>query len=203
MRQCPKCEKWTLEFDEYFGRFRCFNPDCSWMAISSAELEIRSIRRGKKPQPRITKEIAELGITITFAYDDESDALLVDFGLEEPTFDFPEGDGRMIWKIGRDSGSVAGFNILLFKAFALSAVRIDLEARKETIERVLERMPSARSSGRVSRVLIDSVEVTAGSRKGESRTREPAISDAFTEAVETISATFASPGGQSAEHTPT
>jgi len=32
MRKCPKCNKWTLEFDDYFGRYRCFNPDCEFWA---------------------------------------------------------------------------------------------------------------------------------------------------------------------------
>jgi len=191
MRKCPKCGKWTLEFDEYFGRFRCFNGDCAWMAMSSAELEIRSLRRGKGPEVFAEKEIPKLGITFTAAYDAENDALLFDFGLDEPTFDLPEGDGRMIWKIGRDSGSVARFTILLAKTFAISEVRIDLAARKETIERVLERMPTARSSGRVTRVLIDAVEVTARSTRGEQRPSKPELSNAFTEAIEKFSSTYA------------
>jgi hypothetical protein len=202
MRKCPKCDKWTLEFDEYFGRFRCFNAECGWMAMSSAELEIRSLRRGEEPPVLVKKEIPELGITFTSTYDAENDALLFDFGLDEPTFDLPEGDGRMIWKVGRDSGSVAGFSILLAKRFAISEVRIDLAARKETIERVLERMPSARSSGRVTRVLIDAVEVTARSTRGEQRPSKPELSNAFREAIEKFSSTYAPSLVHTAEHTP-
>jgi hypothetical protein len=213
MKKCPKCDKWTLEFDEYFGRFRCFNGDCGWMAMSSAELEIRSLRSGRKPDVLVKKEIPELGLTFTSAYDAENDALLFDFGLDEPTFDLPEGDGRMIWKIGRDSGSVAGFTILLAKRFAISEVAIKLAgrketiervlaARKETIERVLERLLGAASSGRVTRVLIDAVEVTARSTKVESRAPQPKMMEAIGEGVAAFTSRYVPAALQNGEYAP-
>ncbi len=137
MRQCPKCQKWSMDFDEYFGRFRCY--DCGWMPPSTAEREIRLLRSYKQPLKLDSQEIPELGMTITPVYDVENDALSFDFGLNEPTIDLPESNGRMIWKIGLNSGKVAGFTIIGARELSLSHISIQFIARrKEDIEQICE-----------------------------------------------------------------
>ena len=90
MRQCPKCQQWTMDFDEYFRRFRCLDRECGWMAPSSAEREIRLLRSYAQPTRFDPVAVPDLGLTLTPWYDPASDALSVDFGLDEPTFDLPE-----------------------------------------------------------------------------------------------------------------
>jgi len=161
MTQCPSCQKWTLDFDDYFGRFRCFNPDCGWMPASSVDREIQLLRAHRQPSELCSQHIEELGITLRASYDPVNDALLFDFGLDEPTFEMPEGDGIMVWRIGRLTGSVAGFAMLGAKKFGVAKVDVDLDARKESIERGIRNFPKALASGRPTRVLIKSVGVTA------------------------------------------
>ena len=112
MRQCPKCRKWTMDFDEYFGRFRCLASDCGWMPPSTAEREIRLLRSHTQPTRLESVTIGELGLTLTPSYDAENDAISFDFGLDEPTYDLPEPDGKMIWRIVRSTDRVAGFTIV-------------------------------------------------------------------------------------------
>lgn len=183
MKKCPKCKEWTLEFDEYFGRFRCFNPACTWMQISSAEREIRLLRSHKTPEPLNKTVIEELGFVVTAAYDSESDALLFDFGLNEPAFDLPEDDGRMIWKIGRHSNSVTGFTILGAKAFGVSHIDINIAARKEHIERGLKMFPGVLAAGRPTRIMIERITVEARSDELEASPSDQRIDDAFQEAI--------------------
>jgi len=161
MRKCPSCQKWTLDFDDYFGRYRCFNPECAWMPPSSTEREIRLLRSRKEPTLVSRQRIEDLDLTFTACYDSENDALVFDFGLSEPTFDLPEADGRMVWRIGRQSDSVSGFCILGAKKFGVSGVVVDVLARKEDIERSLKSIGGVSSSGTVTRVLIDKVLVSA------------------------------------------
>lgn len=161
MRKCPSCQKWTLDFDDYFGRYRCFNPDCAWMPPSSTEREIRLLRTRKEPTFITQQSIEEFDLTFSTSYDSENDALVFDFGLNEPTFDLPEPDGRMIWRIGRHSDSVAGFCILGAKEFGMSGVDVDVVARKEDIERSLKSIGGSRCCGMATRVLIDKVSVSA------------------------------------------
>ncbi len=183
MRKCPDCGHWTLDFDEYFGRFRCFGPKCGWMPASSAEREIRLLREHRQPRTVDVVRIPELGLTMNCAYDSESDVLLFDFGLEEPTFDLPESDGRMIWLIGRESGSAAGFTLLNARKWGVSEIQINIAARKRDIETRLRRFPGAVMSGRPTRVLIENVAVTARSKEEAPQISEPQIRDAFQEAL--------------------
>jgi hypothetical protein len=90
----------------------------------------------------------------------------------------------MIWKIARPSGSVAGFTILGAKRFGVSEVRVNIAARKENLERALKRIPDAMASGRVTRVLIENVEVTAKSREPAAPPPDPRVQNAFEQAFE-------------------
>ena len=94
MKKCPECKKWTLDYDTYFGRYRCFNPNCEWMPSSSTEREITLLQSGQQPVIVDTKEFPELGLSVTVTYDEVNDVLDFDFGLNDPTFDLPEPDGR-------------------------------------------------------------------------------------------------------------
>lgn len=166
MRKCPDCGKWTLGFDEYFSRFRCHNPECDWMPTSTAEREIRLLQNHKHLNPIEQVLIDELGLTVSFSYDDENDAITVDFGLDEPSYDLPEADGRMIWRVSHQSGSVSGFTILGAKKLGISGLKVDIiVSRLHDIERHLKRHPPALFPGRATRVLIDNVVVTAQSEE--------------------------------------
>jgi len=191
MRKCPDCGKWTLEFDDYFGRFRCFNAECGWMPSSSAEREIRLLHSQERPTLLVEKEIPDLGLKFTAAYDLPNDALVFDFGLEEPGFDLPEGDGRMIWQIGSLTGSVVGFTILGARRFGVSQVRIDLAARKETIEQSVRMAPGVIASGRPTRILIEAVQVMAQSQAEKVPRPDSEVSAAFKEAIHKCSEHFA------------
>jgi hypothetical protein len=159
MRKCPKCKQWTLEFDDYFGRYRCFNPDCEWMPPSAAEREIRLLEERKEPQSVWSEHIPELGTTVVVKYDSVNDALSFNFGVNDITFDLPESDGRMLWKVSRNSNTIVGFDILEAKRFGISEVRVNIVARKEDIERNLRKIKGAFSSGRPTRLLVASVAV--------------------------------------------
>jgi len=73
MRQCPECHKWTMDFDEYFGRFRCLALDCGWMPPSTTEREIRLLQSRKQPTKLESVTIRELDLTLTPSYDAEND----------------------------------------------------------------------------------------------------------------------------------
>ena len=183
MKQCPACSKWTLDFDDYFGRYRCFNPECGWMPVSSVERQIRLLRSGQEPQELYAEPLAELGLTVRAFYDSVNDALLFDFGLDEPAFEVPEGDGRIVWKIGRQTGSVAGFAILGAREFGVAKVDVDIDARKESIERSQRRVPRALACGRPTRVLIESVSVTAHEEQERPQPGHHQIDDLFQRAI--------------------
>jgi|GEM_PF-1660780 len=191
MKRCPACNEWTLEFDDYFGRFRCFNYDCGWMPRSSVERAMCLRQSYKEPAEIWSTEIKELGLTFAAKYDDANDALMFNFGLETPSFEFPEGDGRMVWKIARATGSVAGFVILGARKFGVSEVKINFDARKADIEEGLKRVPDAFRAGRVTRVLIENVEVTAAhSREPASAEPTRLLTDAFKAAVAEFEQSF-------------
>jgi len=162
MKHCPKCGKWTLDFDQYFGRFRCLNPECGWMPPSTAEREIRLLQNYGQPTTLDSVDIPQIGLTLTPSYDHENDALSVDFGVDEPTFDLPDPDGRMIWRIGRRSEMVAGFTIVGVREGAISEITIEFIARRKgDIERRLRRIPGMLSRGRATKDLVEQVVVTA------------------------------------------
>ena len=162
MRECPKCRQWTLDFDEYFGRFRCLNPECGWMPPSAAEREIRLLHSRRQPIELDSVQIPQLGLTLTPSYDAENDAFSIDFGLNEPAFDLPEPDGRMIWRVSRRSNIVAGFTILGVREGGISEISVEFIARRKgDIERRLRRITEALPRGRATKHLIEQVTVTA------------------------------------------
>ncbi len=180
MRQCPKCGKWSLDFDGYFGRFRCLDSECTWMPPSTAERKMRLWQRHEEPTRLAPLEFRELGLTLTPFYDKEADVLSVDFGLDEPTFDLPESDAQMIWQIGRESDQVAGFAIVGVKEGAISKITIQfIVSRKEDIERRLQRSSSFLSRGRATRALIEEVIVTAVSDLKPVLTESPRAESAW------------------------
>ena len=179
-----------MDFDEYFGRFRCFDPDCGWMATSSVEREIQLLRSHRQPERLVEKRIEELNITLTCDYDLKNDAIVVNFGLNEPTFELPEGDGRMFWKIGHVTGSVAGFTILGAEEIGISEIKVDVAARKQTIERNLRGIPGAIAAVRATKILIEKVLVEARTEKHETPKFAPQMRDAFQEALNIFSTTY-------------
>ncbi len=184
MRRCPACKQWTLDFDDYFGRYRCFNPDCRWMPTSPAEREIRRLESYEQPRILSEKPLPQLGITITVTYDSTNDILAFSFGAEEPSFDLPEPDGRLVWKVSPQTNTVVGFEILEAKRLGVSEVRVNIETRKKDIERNLKRFPGGFSFGRPTRPLITSVEFASASEKAEQPT------PAFEEAIKEFQAEF-------------
>jgi len=171
-----------LEFDDYFGRYRCL--DCEWMPASAAEREIRLLKERKEPQIVCREYIPELETTVVVEYDSVNDTLSFDFGPEDITFGLPESDGRMLWKVARGSNAIVGFDILEAKRFGVSEVRVDIAARKEDLERNLRRIRGAFSSGRPTRLLITSVAV-------KRETSEPELGNGpFKNAVDEFQRTF-------------
>ncbi len=194
MNKCPICKEWTLVFDEYFGRVRCFNPECSWMPASGAEREIKLANSYQRPQEISSISLEELGLTLKVAYDCINDSLLFDFRLGEPTFELPEPDGIMVWKIGRETGSVAGFIVLEVKKLGISNIRVDIAARaakKDAIEFGVKKSPQIMSSKRTSRLLIESVTVAADANERKSSKQETILKNAVDEAFKAIEASFA------------
>jgi hypothetical protein len=94
-------------------------------------------------------------------YDNVNDALILDFGLGEPSYELPEGDGRMIWMIGRVTRSVAGFILLEARQRQVEELRIGIFARVKVIEKQVQAMPISISSSRPSQVLIEKVLVAS------------------------------------------
>ena len=178
------CKIWTLEYDTYFGRYRCFNHHCEWMPSSSAEREIKLLESYQEPVVVDREEVPELDLTITVTYDKVNDVLDFDFGLCEATFDLPEPDGRIIWRIAHRSGTVVGFVILEAKELGTSQVQVNIAARKENIEQNLKTVPEAFSSGRPTIMLITSVAITAESEQAQ------ASSSAFQQAIEKFESKF-------------
>ena len=179
MRKCPKCGKWTLEFDDYFGRYRCFNPGCDWIPASSAERTIKLLERHEQPKLVCQESVPKIGVQVQVKYDSVNDTLSFDFGMNQPTIDLPEPDGRIIWKISPFTDTVVGFEILEAKNFGVSQVRVDIAARKENIEINLNRIPGAFASGRPTRMLITGVALTID-QSAQSQDTCPAFLDAIT-----------------------
>jgi hypothetical protein len=124
-------------------------------------------------------------------YDSENDALLFDFGRGPSTFDLPEGDGRIVWAINNNTGSVAGFCILGAKTLGVSQLRIDLTGRIEKIRCGLRNCPEAVALGRAPKALIDMVTVSADSYTAESSRRHSALDEAFGQALAKFQANIA------------
>lgn len=183
MRKCPACERWTLDLDSYFGRYRCFNPDCGWMQMSSADREISLLRSHKKPKRLRPVHIVELDLTFTPSYDAENDIFAVDLGRGEPSFDLPGPDGRLVWRIGRVSDSVTGFFILGAARWGLAGVMIDIAARKEGIEEGLRALPRASFWGPITMTLIEKVAVTAYSRTTDRRQSDANVARGLDQAI--------------------
>jgi len=151
-----------MDFDDYFGRFRCFDPACGWMPPSTAEREIRLLQSHTQPTRLEPVVVPDLGLVLTPSYDPASDAVSVDFGLNEATMDLPEPDGIMIWRIGRRSNAVAGFTIVGARGGAISRISVQfIVRRKHDIEQGLRRVPGIGAKKFVTRDLIDEVVVTA------------------------------------------
>lgn len=168
--RCPKCNQWTLEFDEYFGRLRCFNPDCLWMPASSVEREIKKLKSHERPTIIDDKSLEHLGIQFKVQYDHENDILSFNFGFKEASYEMPEPDGIMIWEIGKVTGNVVGFLILDAKVHGISGVEIQIASRaakKDEIEKWVRKHPSAFASGNITKLLIESVEVTTHAGSGD------------------------------------
>jgi hypothetical protein len=184
MRRCPACKKYTLDFDDYFSRFRCYNPDCLWMPASSTDRRIRRLEAGREPQELCSRDIPELGLVLKAYYDEANDTLVFEFGEHEPTLDIPEPDGRLVWRVGRESGTVVGFDIMDAKQLGVSQVQIDIAARKKGIERGLQRFPNIVSYARVTKAVVESVTVAVRSGQEEPEGAGSGLDDAFDRALD-------------------
>ncbi len=161
MRECPVCQHWTLEYDEYFGRYRCFNPDCEWMPASSTEREIKLLETRNQPTLLCIKHISTSNLATSITCDPVNDVLGFRFGSAKLAIDLPEPDGRLIWKIDPETHSVVGFEILEAKKLGVSHVQIDIESRKRDIEQDLKRLSQPFFYGRPTGPLVARIAVTA------------------------------------------
>jgi hypothetical protein len=183
MTRCPKCGKYSLHFDEYFGRFRCFDTHCGWMPLSSTECQLDRLKNRDRPYQIVRQQIDESGPALTCSYDKSNDVLLFELGLEEPTFDLPEPDGRTIWWIGRHSGIVAACAIVGASLLGTAGVKIDFSARKQAIERSLRKIPGATAAPRPCRVLIDYVFEASEHSESDATLADQRINTVFSSAL--------------------
>lgn len=183
MTKCPKCGKWTLDFDDYFGRFRCFDEACGWMAASSTERQLRILEKQTEPQLLCAERIGDTGLQLTASYDGINDALQFDFGTEEPAFDLPEQDGRLVWRVGMETSSVCGFAILDARTLGVTEVQVEMVARCAGLEQRLRALPDIVRSGRASRILIEKVFVRAKMEEAPQSTLNQEVSRIFRQAV--------------------
>jgi hypothetical protein len=193
MRKCPVCNNWSLDFDEYFGRFRCF--DCGWMPPSATEREIQRLRSFQEPIDIDKIHIEEIGLNITSKYDKVNDALIFDFGLNEPSFELPEDDGRVIWKISHCSGSVTGLVILDARKTGVSEVQIKITASKDDVERRIKTMPDAIATGRATKILIENVTITARTKDPSTLPTSTPFYNAIEQAVKKFRSSYGSVEG--------
>ena len=167
MRECPVCKHWTLEYDEYFGRYRCFNPECEWMPASSTEREIKLLETRGQPMVLCKKHVPTLDSAVDVAYDPVNDVLRFWFGLGKHAIDLPEPEGRFVWKVDPETDTVVGFEILEARKLGVSQVQLDVETRKRDIEQNLRRLTQPFFCGRPTRPLVASVAVTAKTSRTE------------------------------------
>ena len=186
MRQCPKCQRWMLEFDNYFGRFRCFG--CGWITMSSTERQRRLLHSYEVPIVLDRLRLKAPDLSVVVCYEPLNDALVFDFdiGPTESTFDLPEPDGLMVWRIGRHTGSVAGFVLFGVKKLEITNVKVNLVARMTSIQKGFQRVPSTLSTERVTQLLIEEMFVTADARREVQTPADDEFASLFSTAMKKI-----------------
>jgi hypothetical protein len=185
MKQCPECRRWTMEFDDYFRRYRCYNGSCQWMQSSSAERAIKRIGvydDAQQMKQIFERAIGEIGVTLTGSYDPLNDTLIFSFGPDEVTFDLPESDGRLVWKIGHDSGQVVGFDVLGAKKLGVYKVDINILARKSNIEKEMSRS-NLIDAGKPTSALIRRIDVAVSADEDEEFTGSDPLSNVVRDAI--------------------
>ena len=113
MNKCPKCKRWTLEFDEYFGRPRCLATDCGWMPPSRVQREMRRHFVYEEPITLAPVQVAGADEALMPHYDRPNDVVLgllrqAQSSLEEE----PDDDARIIWLRAANHATLAGFMVL-------------------------------------------------------------------------------------------
>ena len=149
------------------------------MAPSSAERQIRLLRAYQRPKEVSTTTFPELDLMITTLYDDVNDALIFDFHKEDPSFEFPDEDGRVFWNISLITGEVTSITIVGAKKFGISEIRFEIAPRKEAIEIGMKNMPLACGTGRPTRRLVESIAVTMDGRQSKHSTQNLNITNAL------------------------
>lgn len=129
MKECPKCKLYTVDFDEYFGRHRCFNASCSWMPPSASERQFRLLERGSTPKEIASHNFDDIHMTMNVYYDEVNDVMVFDFCTGEPFFEYPSDDARISWNVGRNTGQFCGFVVYAAKEFGVEEVHLDIVAR--------------------------------------------------------------------------
>jgi hypothetical protein len=119
MTKCPACGNWSLGFDEYFGRYRCFRVACGWMPSSMAERCIAIARSGRRPRLIGSVLIAE-GLYFNCAYDRANDVLILsDPTCNGPFVEVPDPHGTLSWRISQTELNVAGCDIVGVRRFGV------------------------------------------------------------------------------------
>lgn len=165
MTKCPICDEYSMALDGYFSRFRCYK--CGWMTPSSYEREMKLAEQQEQPVLLLKQYSADLDATITALYDSANDALVFNFGSEEPSVDIPEPDGILVWQVGCGTRRVTGFMIFRARERGTERVEINLDLRKKSIEAGALNYPDSLSPGRTSSVMIENIIVKALQTKAE------------------------------------
>jgi len=165
MKKCPKCNNWTLDFDEYFNRYRCYRNDCSWMPASVSERQLRLLQACKDPENLGQIIIDDLDLSIDLFYDEVNDTLSFCFNNTnnpESFFEFPDEDPRILWSISRVTGEIIGFVIVNAKEFRVSAIQINIAitAKKELLSRAIQNNSQFLTRTKPTKLAIDRVAVS-------------------------------------------
>lgn len=160
MKTCPRCGKWSYEFDDYFERFRCRNPECSNRITSSSyERTLNLFKTFSQPEELVSIDLDNPNITVKTIYDNINDVLIFDSSSGEYIFELPDSnDDRIIWRVSTESASIAGFIILEVSQSDIDETEIQRIAnRKYKIEGVLKELREIVSLGRATNILVESI----------------------------------------------
>jgi len=184
MKLCPSCKQWTLEFDDYFGRFRCLNSECGWAQSSTAELALNRLEKRTEPSFFPVVKCHSTGKVLRPWYDSTNDAFVVDFGQQgEASFDLPE-DARWIWQLSASNGAIMGVVILGAMRWGLGE-KTNLDATMRIIEEMIKSHPDSLCARRASHMFVSRIAEGPGRQPGSSqdRTSRSQMGEALNKAI--------------------
>ena len=154
MTKCPACGNWSLDFDEYFGRYRCFRAACGWMPSSMAERCIEIGRSGRRPRPIGSICFDERHFHCS--YDRVNDVLILETrALDAPFIEVPDPLGTLAWRVSQSDFTVAGCDIVGVRRFGVpKALILGIPARIAAVQELLREEMSIRHGASALRACL-------------------------------------------------